>query len=145
MEEVFGLAQDDALARMMIVQLRVVDRDEGVWRERSKKEEEFIKEVRTILLDLRKAAREVEAASAKLGRWSWFRRETAWEGAAPIGVDSYRKASPLLSYLGCAFRPQRGGLDEDERTRAARWDLVSLCGVIVLLMLVAAWFGHHTS
>ena len=131
-----GLTQDDPHACMLIVQLRVADQIAESYKQRSQEEKAFIIEIRQLPRELHRLVTRVGKVRAKFGN----RREVRlnWEdfNVFPVEVDTYRKRSPLRSYLAGAFRRPIGVLKAGKRIEAACRDLVRVVGIAAIINVV---------
>jgi hypothetical protein len=141
MEQLLGLTQEDPLARMLIVQLRVADQVAESYGQRSKDDKEFTDELRFLLGELHGLTAKVGEARARVGRYRG-RHDLSGGDPAPVEIEAYRKASPLWSYLAVAFRRRTGVDDADGRISAARIDLLYAVFTAAILVLGGMVIGR---
>jgi hypothetical protein len=134
MEQLLGLTQDDPLARMLIVQLRVADQVHASLKQRSQQEKDFVRDIRQLKGELHPLIAKVGDARAKVGLHRGVRRDWGGGDPAAVEIDTYRKASPLWSYLTVAFHKRNGVDDTDERIGMARLDLLYVIAVAAALL-----------
>ena len=142
MEQLFGLTQDDPLARMLIVQLHVADLTAEIYEKRSQEERRFLEETRSLAGELHGLITSVGQARIKLER-KLSGSAAVQTGGNPVAIDAYRKVSPLWSYLAGAFRWRNGVVDTDERIGAARLDLAYVTGVAAIIFMCGFYIGKH--
>lgn len=134
MEETFGLAQDDPLARMLIVQLRATDEARAVTYASKVAASEQTRQIKEAIGELSTITRQLDQV---------FRlRRPRLDDGGSLGVrqqvDAYKRALPLLSYLGEAFRFASSVTEEQERTWLARFDLCLFVGLLSAAALMGA-------
>jgi len=142
-EELLGVTEEDAISRLLIVQLHGADRMdeamsgfEAALRTRSADEEKFISELKSLAGDVSRLAVDLQDA-----RFAVRRRFSG--SSFEVSVDTHRKSMPLVAYLANAFkRRRRGAVDENERIVAARWDLSFVLGLGTILLAIGTAIGR---
>lgn len=143
MEELFGLAQDDPLARMTIIQLRSADQVSASYSKHTDEERKFLENVRLLLPELKELVSDLKLSRTRFS-FSTRRRtdKSSYELPSLVRVDTYRKAFPLLSYLAEAFRFKDGVLSRDEVIGAARLDMMYFIGFLAIIFLSGLAIGR---
>ncbi len=146
MEQILGLAAEDPLSRMMIVLLHSCDRMDGVverietaLRQRSQDETITIGDTSALIKEIKNLLPDLSDTKFLLSR----RRSGLNTGGSstPVAVDTYRKSSPMLSYLGKAFH-RRNSVDDHNRTvGAARYDLSMISAIGGMILLIGIGIG----
>ena len=139
MEAVFGLTQDDPLARLLIVQLYAADDTRAAGAELSA----LANELKAVLPQVRGLIMQVSHARDKEDRRSVIQAQSGTLArTGRVRLDCYNPALPIWRYLAEAFRRRRGVLDEDERIGAARFDLACLFGLVLVIAAVSYAVGR---
>ncbi|WP_156678174.1 hypothetical protein [Sphingomonas profundi] len=139
MEAVFGLAHDDPLARLLVIQLYAADDTRAAGAELTA----LAKELKAVLPQVKGLIMQVSHARDKEDRRSVARAQGGIAArAGSVRLDCYNPALPIWRYLAEAFRHRRGVLDEDERISAARFDLACLFGLSAVIAGVAYAVGR---
>lgn len=146
MEQILGLTAEDPLSRMMIVLMHTCDRVEAVedrvkatLLQRSEEESQAVEKTAHLVREIKNLIPRLGDVTFLLGKHRRHADPASWSPG--VVVDTYRKNSPLLSYLRKAFDRRNSVDDHNHAVDAARSDLFFVGGFIALSLIVGIVIG----